>query len=192
VDLPCGAPRHRAPKPRCCCEPTYVWQFRVLAVHGFRVWGYCVSASYSLFVICLAFFPFCIVAVLTWRTYQVPPPLVVPKPPITFHINGKGGSSGSSGEEEESKEKVLIPVKVLDTLEEMNRNNKADLEQVSRVYTNVCLDFTGKICRMYVCLSIHLCSCIPIDQYMNLCPDSTRKIGRMYVCRSLHLCLYTY
>ena len=152
------APRRRAPKPQCYCEPTCVWQFRVLAVHVFRVWGYCVFASYSLFIICLAFFPFCIVAVWTWRTYQVPPPLVVPKPPITFHINGKGGSSGSSGEEEESKEKVLIPVKVLDTLEEMNRKNKADLEQVYQVYMNVCLDFTGKICLMYVCLSLHLCS----------------------------------
>ena len=59
---------------------------------------------------------------------MVPPPLVVPKPPVTITIPGKGGAS--EAEEEKNKKTVLIPVKVLDTLEEMNRRNKADLFQL--------------------------------------------------------------
>ena len=59
---------------------------------------------------------------------MVPPPLIVPKPPMTITINGKGGAG--KADEAANQEKVLIPVKALDTLEEMNRRNKADLAQL--------------------------------------------------------------
>lgn len=59
---------------------------------------------------------------------MVPPPLVVPKPPMTITFPGRGG--GSKKQEKKNQKTVLIPVKVLDTLEEMNRRNKADLFQL--------------------------------------------------------------
>jgi hypothetical protein len=59
---------------------------------------------------------------------MVPPPLIVPKSPLTLTLNGNGGRKQDAKE----TQKVLIPLKALEALEEMNRRNRRDLSQLTR------------------------------------------------------------
>jgi hypothetical protein len=59
---------------------------------------------------------------------MVPPPLIVPKPPLTLTLNGKGGRT----KDDKETQKVLIPLKALEALEEMDRRNGRDLSQLTR------------------------------------------------------------